>query len=99
MRGDPRDTVVYQDRNETTNWCEYCPYGREATSPKHRLAKLLHKACEELENQLKEGKLALKLQDYLKLLEFQRDFETESEQAGPKEVKVVWVDRDPRSSE
>jgi len=92
--------VAYGEWDETTNICAYCPYGQGGTSPKHRLARLLHKACQGLETQLDEtDKLELKLQDYLKLLEFERNFENESNQAGPKEVKVIWVDRDPRSCE
>jgi hypothetical protein len=90
---------IEQKTNQPPESCDECPRWQNVKQQRLRLAKLLHKACEGLESQLNASEsLELKIPDYLKLLEFEKNFEDQTEQAAPKEIRVVWVDRDPASN-
>lgn len=75
--------------------CEGCPNWADLKQQRLRMARILKKAADGLETRVKEadGKpLPLTVGDYLKLFQFAKDIEKETEEEGPREIKVTWVD-------
>ena len=64
---------------------------QQATS-QERIADLVDKAIGGLETKLKEKKDSLTIQDYLKVMQLQKELDDEQ----PTEVTVTWIDREPK---
>lgn len=74
------------------NPCEDCPNWADLKQQRLRMARLLKKAGDGLENRLSDPKLQLTVGDYLKLMQFAKEIEKETDEEGPREIKVTWVD-------
>jgi hypothetical protein len=72
--------------------CEDCPHWADLKQQRLRMARLLKKAGDGLEQRLTDAKLQLTVGDYLKLMQFAREIEKETDEEGPREIKVTWVD-------
>jgi hypothetical protein len=64
---------------------------KQATS-RERIAKLIDQAIDELESKLADKTVTVSLADCLKVLQLQKEFEDDQ----PTEVRVTWVDPEPR---
>lgn len=75
---------------------ENCPRWQDVRPQRLRLARLLSKACDGLDDQLdNQTGLALTIPEYLKLLQMALEFEDEAEDSAPTNLTVTWVYRDP----
>jgi hypothetical protein len=72
--------------------CEDCPNWADLKQQRLRMARLLKRAGDGLENRLNDAKLQLTVGDYLKLMQFAKEVEKETDEEGPRELKVTWVD-------
>jgi hypothetical protein len=73
--------------------CENCPNWVGIKQQRLRLARLLQSASEGLEKRLENSeKPNPSVSDYLKLLQYAREIEKETEEERPREIQVTWID-------
>ena len=73
--------------------CDNCPRWLELKQERVRIAQLISKARQGLEQRIGQNDLKLTWADYLKLIQMEKEIEDDM----PREIKVTWVDPLPTS--
>jgi len=74
--------------------CENCPNWQDLKQQRLRLARVMRRAAEKMEDLWGGDKAPqLNVGDYLKLMQYAKEIEKETDEEGPRELTVTWVDR------
>jgi hypothetical protein len=82
-----KETAPKSRKTRVPKDCQKCSKWKDA-SQQMRIANLLAKAISGMESRLQSEDYKPSIADYLKLLQFEQEFERET----PKEIKVTWVE-------